>query len=132
MNLKKKNFIFDRFGGKEFYMSFDKMNEFVEEHTILMKEFLRNISTSTEADLLNESVKLNRSVLPIVTLTPQTPNMPHRSMRQQQELTEDESNFEFDFIDLGKQLSILHSLLVTILASLDEVKATDFKTLSLP
>ena len=108
-------------------MSFDKMNEFVEEHTILMKEFLRNISTPTDADLLNESVKLNRSVLPIVTLTPQTPNMPHRSMRQQQELnTGDESNFEFDIIDLGKQLSILHSLLVTILAGLDQVKATDF------
>ena len=31
----------------------------------------------------------------------------------------EEPNFELELIDLGKQLSILHSLLVTILAAMD-------------
>ena len=42
---------FSKFGGKEFYMSFDKMNHFVSEHTVLMREFLRKISTMSEDDV---------------------------------------------------------------------------------
>jgi hypothetical protein len=118
-----------RFGGKEFYMSFDKMNQFVEEHTVLMREFLRNISTLNNDDLaeLNESTnstnRLNKSaqtaVLPIVTLTPQTPNM---QLKDTEQPINREQNYELEIIDLGKQLSILHSLLVSILTGLDEVR----------
>lgn len=120
-------------------MSFDKMNKFVEEHTILMREFLRNISTLTEEEKLeinqsNQNAKM-KNILPIVTLTPQTPDTPHRTIKNNVidndynnqsidynlSLPDEESNFEPELIDLGKQLSILHSLLVTILGSFDEV-----------
>ena len=115
------------------------MNKFVEEHTILMREFLRNISTLTEEEKLeinqsNQNAKM-KNILPIVTLTPQTPDTPHRTIKNNVidndynnqsidynlSLPDEESNFEPELIDLGKQLSILHSLLVTILGSFDEV-----------
>lgn len=122
-------------------MSFDKMNKFVEEHTVLMREFLRNISTLTEEEKLeinqsNQTAKIT-NVLPIVTLTPQTPDTPHRTSTKNNlvdsefnnqsidfnlSIPDEETNFEPELIDLGKQLSILHSLLVTILASIDEVR----------
>jgi len=38
----------------------------------------------------------------------------------------EEGNFEPELIDLGKQLSILHSLLVTILSGLDDVSKFKF------
>lgn len=131
---------FSKFGGKESYMSFDKMNQFVEEHTILMREFLRNISTLTPEDLEEDQQKMmiaetkgrnTSSILPIVTLTPQTPDTPHRSIRRQYQIDQaidlsapriEEGNFEPELIDLGKQLSISHSLLVTILSGLEEVR----------
>jgi hypothetical protein len=135
-------------------MSFDKMNQFVDEHTILMRDFLRNISTFNESDLI---AMQDQQTIPMVTLTPQTPktlkfalpknsssatseaNTPdmdhhpeqhthlnveppqHSSSRKQTSiLINHEVNFDLDLIDLGKQLSVLHSLLVTILAGLDE------------
>ena len=36
-------------------MSFDKMNMFVEEHTCLMREFLRNISTLSADEIAEET-----------------------------------------------------------------------------
>jgi len=122
-----------RFGGKESYMSFEKMNQFVEEHTSLMREFLRNISTIPEGDLLTD---YNKNILPIVTLTPQTPNKPTKKCyttspsieitdfdpsNEQKSKFKNFNNFDLDLIDLGKQLSIVHSLLTTIISSLDEV-----------
>jgi hypothetical protein len=115
-------------------MSFDKMNQFVDEHTILMREFLRNISTLTADDeelLMSESndfqvgllnsnpnvvgigVSTNRkNSLPIVNLTPQTPTTKRNS----------EVNFNLELIDLAKQLSILHMLLTSILNGLEDVR----------
>lgn len=118
-------------------MSFDKMNQFVEEHTILMREFLRKISTITDEDLEEQSQKANKANnlntegngkshkqnLPIVTLTPQSPETPRRAMQTLMNLEfnqRNEPDFELELIDLGKQLSILHSLLVTILAGMDD------------
>jgi len=57
-----------------------------------------------------------------VTLTPQSPETPRRAMQRLMSLEfnqPEEPNFELELIDLGKQLSILHSLLVTILAAMD-------------
>ncbi len=102
---------FSKFGGKESYMSFDKMNDFVEEHTSLMREFLRNISTNNNK--INDDY--NKNILPIITLTPQTPNQSAKlySMKRPTiEITESSNNnnnnnkqFDLDLIDLGKQLS---------------------------
>ena len=122
-------------------MSFEKMNQFVEEHTILMREFLRNISTITDDDLAIENNQLKALAnnyetsrintnnintnqnLPIVTLTPQSPDRSrHEILSSEYNQNENDSDFEPELIDLGKQLSILHSLLVTILAGLDETK----------
>ena len=118
------------------------MNQFVEEHTIMMREFLRHISTITDDDLAEQSKKPTKIAannsetttnnsssfkptnqnLPIVTLTPQSPETPRRAMQHLMSLEfnqSEEPNFELELIDLGKQLSILHSLLVTILAAMD-------------
>ena len=102
---------FSKFGGKEFYMSFDKMNLFVNEHTILMREFLRKISTISDEDVLLAEQSTDNSMMPIVSLTPLTPKTSP---------TMQDTNFDLEFIDLGKQLSILHGLLTSICASLDE------------
>ena len=112
---------FSKFGGKEFYMSFDRMNEFVDEHTLLMREFLRNISTFNATDEIR-AIELSSPTPPqppILTLTPQTPKT-SSSRKQTSILINHEVNFNLDLIDLGKQLSIVHSLLVSILASIDE------------
>jgi hypothetical protein len=144
-------------------MSFDKMNAFVDEHTILMRDFLRNISTLSEADYRAMQEQIHQHTIPIVTLTPQTPKtlkfapLPAESggatitdddddggncnddedsdlyLQQQHQrhhksavakkasiLINHEVNYDLDLIDLGKQLSILHTLLVTILAGVDE------------
>jgi hypothetical protein len=123
---------FSKFGGKESYMSFDKMNDFVEEHTSLMREFLRNISTNNNK--INDDY--NKNILPIITLTPQTPNQSAKlySMKRPTiEITESSNNnnnnnkqFDLDLIDLGKQLSILYSLLTSIINSLDDVTKSKF------
>jgi len=117
------------------------MNQFVDEHTIMMREFLRNISTLTGEDLeadeeLETAVNTTSSqILPIVTLTPQSPDTPHRSIKKKYQMLQykdinlgvvEEGNFEPELIDLGKQLSILHSLLVTILSGLDDVSKFKF------
>ncbi len=133
---------FSKFGGKESYMSFGKMNQFVDEHTIMMREFLRNISSLTAEDLkveeeakqmsadLNMAVSSSNQVLPILTLTPQSPNKSYKTIPQTCQIFHqsdnnvgvmEERNFKPELIDLGKQLSILHSLLVTILSGLDDV-----------
>lgn len=157
-------------------MSFDRMNRFVDEHTVLMREFLRNISTLTdeeEQQLLTQSN--NSSVLSSIhhqqqiwhgpnanknaaqmmgmassfVLTPQTPSsVPinnnnnnnsngnnnnnnttsnyHRSTTMDSIASPVQSHlieyqFDLELIDLGKQLSILHCLLTSILTTLDEV-----------
>ena len=108
----------------------------------MMREFLRHISTITDDDLAEQSKKPTKIAannsetttnnsssfkptnqnLPIVTLTPQSPETPRRAMQHLMSLEfnqSEEPNFELELIDLGKQLSILHSLLVTILAAMD-------------
>ena len=123
------------------------MNQFVEEHTSLMREFLRNISTAHESDLATD---YNKNILPIVTLTPQTPNKSSSSSAnksyanhspsieiadcdasneqqiQKQKPKTNFRNFDLDLIDLGKQLSIVHTLLTNIINTLDEVKSSYF------
>lgn len=94
---------FSKFGGKESYMSFDKMNKFVDEHTLLMKEFLRNISTSND---LNDSIE---AASPI--------NI------------QNEIPFNHDIIDIGKQLSILHTILTNNLSNIDQSKLENIKNL---
>ncbi|CAF0849147.1 unnamed protein product [Brachionus calyciflorus] len=102
---------FSKFGGKEFYMSYDKMNQFVDEHTNLMRDFLRKISTLTEDEKFE--LKNEGQVLPILTLTPQTPKSKNL-------------NYDLELVDLGKQLSILHSLLSSIENGLDEQSKIKF------
>lgn len=99
---------FSKFGGKEFYMSYDKMNQFVDEHTSLMRDFLRKISTLSEDEefeLMNEG-----QVLP--DFSPRTHKLA--------------SNPDLELVDLGKQLSILHSLLTSIEMGLDEANRSKF------
>ena len=108
-------------------MSFDRMNRFVDEHTVLMREFLRNISTLSDEEQHELELEKTRwektasstASAPISSfvLTPQhTPNSSSASV-----LPNNELNFDLEPIDLGKQLSILHSLLTSILSTLDEV-----------
>ena len=108
-------------------MSFDRMNRFVDEHTVLMREFLRNISTLSDEEQHELELEKTRwektasstASAPISSfvLTPQhTPNSSAASV-----LPNNELNFDLEPIDLGKQLSILHSLLTSILSTLDEV-----------
>ena len=84
-------------------MSFDKMNTFVEEHTILMREFLRNISTMTEYE------------------TGYYNNRNNYSLNGYYNNSNVEVNLELDLIDICKQSCILHVLLSSITAGLDEV-----------
>ena len=122
-------------------MSFEKMNHFVAEHTVLMREFLRNISSAETCPLTEQNncesgttmskQFLNKTILPIVTLTPQTPNM-SKGLRNnlpnfvlannvETKSAKNEASYEMELIDLGKQLSILHSLLNSIISALDKV-----------
>jgi hypothetical protein len=136
---------FSKFGGKELYMSFDRMNKFVDEHTILMKGFLRSISTSSVSSTSstangyvdvngyeyamssNTIQKFSSSTSP-ESSSPQTPLSTSRSslntnnnMADYSDRYKKEMPFNSDLIDLGKQLSILHSILVSIIAGLDQV-----------
>jgi hypothetical protein len=94
---------FSKFGAKEFYMSFDKMNKFVDEHTIMMHEFLNNISTLTEEEANNEMINFN-SILPMTPTSPINNNI--------------ETCLNVESIDLGKQLSILHVILTSVIKDL--------------
>ena len=106
------------------------MNNFVNEHTILMREFLRKISTLTDEDvLLAEAERVQPKLSPpVLALTPQsmgaTPTIAHShpdlTRKKTQLLTNQEMNFDLELIDFGKQLSILHSLLHSIHSTLDE------------
>jgi len=123
-------------------MSFDKMNSFVNEHTILMREFLRKISTLTDEDLLSfdqDSLNLKHvgaaltptNTPPFVISTPTTTSSsilqrPEMGRKKTKLLTNQEINFDLELIDLGKQLSILHSLLNSIYSTLDETTKTKF------
>ena len=117
------------------------MNSFVNEHTILMREFLRKISTLTDEDLIESEQEslLPRHVAPMLSLTPtntppfviSTPTItstnsqhPELSRKKTKLLTNQEINFDLELIDLGKQLSILHSLLNSIYSTLDEKAKT--------
>lgn len=83
---------FSKFGAKESYMSFEKMNLFVEENTSLMRDFIRNISTLDDDD--GEDTKQVQ--------VKKDPN------------NNGEIQFELELIDIGKQLATLHGLLGTI------------------
>lgn len=99
---------FSKFGGKEFYMSYDKMNQFVDEHTNLMRDFLRKISTineDEELELANEGQILPEFNPRIHKIT---------------------TNSDLELVDLGKQLSILHSLLTSIELGLEEPNKCKF------
>jgi hypothetical protein len=92
-------------------MSFEKMNTFVDEHTLLMREFLRNISTMNELEMIkNSASSLNNNNLDYQTYGDECNNENH------------EINFELEKIDIGKQSSILHGLLSSIFTAFDEVK----------
>ena len=100
-------------------MSFDKMNKFVDEHTVLMREFLRNISTSTETSDLSSNNSSTDSLSSATTTSSVYDKLTNRTDNY-----DDNNNdliFNCDLIDSGKQLSILHSLLVNIISSLDKV-----------
>jgi hypothetical protein len=124
-------------------MSFDKMNSFVNEHTILMREFLRKISTLTDEDLISfDQNALNlkhvgvtltpTNTPPFVISTPTTTSSssilqhPELGRKKTKLLTNQEINFDLELIDLGKQLSILHSLLNSIYSTLDEATKSKF------
>jgi hypothetical protein len=100
---------FSKFGGKEFYMSFDKMNTFVDEHSILMREFLRNISSMSSSELLCSPSKSNqnRTVINYQTVLNSNSSI-------------NEINFELELIDIGKQACILHGILVSTFCNLDD------------
>jgi hypothetical protein len=115
---------FSKFGGKEFYMSFDKMNSFVNEHTILMREFLRKISTFTEEELMPDNHALN--LMPINTPPTPPPPPPATAPPSKASNSSQEKSFDLELIDLGKQLSILHSLLNTIYSTLDDTAKIKF------
>lgn len=101
---------FSKFGGKEFYMSFEKMNTFVDEHSILMREFLRNISTMSSSELLSSPIKNNQNNRTVINYqTVMNYNTPIN-----------EINFELELIDIGKQACILHGILVSTFCNLDE------------
>lgn len=122
------------------------MNKFVEEHTILMKGFLRSISTSLPPPNHHDfepttNGRYYYSNKPSTTSTPESslPQTPMSSSRSSLNTNNDcdssrlynghsgghshkkEIPFNSDLIDLGKQLSILHTILVNVLSGLDQV-----------
>jgi len=101
---------FSKFGGKEFYMSYDKMNSFVDEHSILMREFLRNISSMSNGELLSSPITNNQNNKTVINQqTAINLNSPIN-----------EINFELELIDIGKQACILHSILVSTFGNLSD------------
>ena len=103
------------------------MNKFVDEHTVLMREFLRNISTNSYT--IDLQVKNNSSTDSLSSATTTSSindarklDAANEDMNSDNESNNNkESKFSCDLIDSGKQLSILHSLLVNIMSSLDKV-----------
>lgn len=133
-------------------MSFDKMNSFVDEHTLLMRDFLRNISTlesdeietfmstttttpstsSSQTPAHHKSIKFAPPASLPLHSSPSNSHPPTRHNKQTSSiLVNHEINYESDPVDLGKQLSILHTLLVSIMNSIescvDQTPATSSK-----
>jgi hypothetical protein len=96
-------------------MSFEKMNKFVDEHTVLMREFLRNISTRNDTSSLSSKNSSNDSLSSDSTSSSIIDNKKiNNDNYTSSDDTHDnhkEAPFSCDLIDFGKQLSILHSLL---------------------
>lgn len=77
----------------------------------------------------DSSANLVKQILPILTLTPQTPEPRSRSNRNESVLLNpnlSENDFDVELTDIGKQLSILHTLLTSILSGLDEGTRSKF------
>lgn len=129
-------------------MSFDKMNSFVDDHTILMREFLRAISSNdneptsqmsknefTDSAYSQTTTSNTGDSLPPSpisssnsSLDEQHPQNAQNSATPQQQQKPKELLFNFDLIDLGKQLSVLHTLLENVIASIpDQAKFKQLK-----
>ncbi len=102
------------------------MNKFVDEHTVLMREFLRNISTRNDTSSLSSK---NSSTDSLSSDSTSSSIIDNKKITNDNNYTSSddthdnhkETPFSCDLIDFGKQLSILHSLLSSIIPTLDKV-----------
>lgn len=115
---------FTRFQGKENFMEF--MNDFLEREAPNMKEFLRNISVIF---YLISICKLLIIIIVINFLQTRTSDFESKQSLKRRESCPS-SQQEFDgYIDLGKQLSILSTLLKECIAKVSPAKLHELKPL---
>ena len=98
------------------------MNKFVDEHTVLMREFLRNISSNNEINNFSSKNSSTDSLSSTSTTTSSSINESKKNNANNEHNNgNNELKFNCDLIDLGKQLSILHTLLLNTLSNLEKV-----------